>query len=79
MNYEQALEELKKYNQAHLLVGYNELTEGQKRELLESISSIDLKQAIEETVNGDTNTVNFIIGSFYIYGTVNDIIKELKK
>lgn len=45
MNYEQALEELKKYNQAHLLVGYNELTEGQKKELLESISSIDLEQA----------------------------------
>ena len=39
----------------------------------------DLKQAIEETVNGDSRTVNFIIGSFYIYGTVNDIIKELKK
>ena len=37
MNYEEALELLKKYNQTHLLVGYNELTEGQKKELLESI------------------------------------------
>lgn len=45
MNYEEALEKLKKYNQAHLLVGYNELTDGGKKELLESISSIDLKQA----------------------------------
>lgn len=45
MNYEQALETLKKYNQAHLLVGYNELTDGQKKELLDSISSIDLEQA----------------------------------
>lgn len=39
----------------------------------------DLKQAIEETINGDFNTVNFIIGSFYIYGTANDIIKKLKE
>lgn len=45
MNYEQALEELKKYNQVHLLVGYKELTDGQKKELLESISGIDLEYA----------------------------------
>ena len=36
---------LKKYNQEHLLVTYDTLTEGSKRKLLESIESIDFEMA----------------------------------
>lgn len=38
-----------------------------------------LDEAIEYTKNCNVNTVNFIIGSFYIYGTVIDILKNKKK
>ena len=46
MTYEQAHELLKKYNQLHLLVSYNGLTDEEKQELLQSISEIDFEQAI---------------------------------
>ena len=46
MTYEQAHELLKKYNQLHLLVSYNGLTDEEKEELLQSISEIDFEQAI---------------------------------
>lgn len=46
MNYEEAVELLKKYNQLHLLVGYNDLTDEGKEELLKSISEIDFEQAV---------------------------------
>ena len=35
-----------------------------------------LDDAIDEAMNSDLNTANFIIGSFYTYGTVIDIIKN---
>ncbi len=36
----------------------------------------DLESAIEDAINGDSDMVNFVIGSFYTYGTVADIIKK---
>ena len=47
MTYEQAHELLKKYNQLHLLVSYNDLTDDEKEELLKSISEIDFEQAVK--------------------------------
>lgn len=35
-----------------------------------------LNDAIEETINSNIDTVNFVIGSFYTYGTVIDILKK---
>lgn len=35
-----------------------------------------LDNAINEAMNSDLNTVNFIIGSFYTYGTVMNILKN---
>lgn len=37
-----------------------------------------LEGAIESAMNSDSNTVNFIIGSFYTYGTVVNIIEKNK-
>jgi len=47
MNYEKIKTKLEKYNQEHLLVKYNELTENKKEELLKQISNINFEQ-IEE-------------------------------
>ena len=38
----------------------------------------NLDDAIIDAMNYDSNTVNFIIGSFYTYGTVVDILKRNK-
>lgn len=38
----------------------------------------NLDEAIIDAINNDSNTVNFIIGSFYTYGTVVDIIKKTR-
>ena len=35
-----------------------------------------LDDAIEDAKNGNLDTVSFIIGSFYTYGTVTDILKN---
>lgn len=37
-----------------------------------------LNDAIEEAINSNIDTVNFVIGSFYTYGTVVDIIQKNK-
>lgn len=37
-----------------------------------------LEVAIKNAMNSDFNTVNFVIGSFYTYGTVVDIVKKSK-
>ena len=36
----------------------------------------NLDEAIIDAINSDSNTVNFIIGSFYTYGTVIEILKK---
>lgn len=38
----------------------------------------NLEDAIEDAMNTDSNTVNFIVGSFYIYGTVVNKIDRIK-
>lgn len=43
---------------------------------IDKIYKKSLDDAIEGVMNGDLDTVNFIIGSFYTYGTVIDIIKN---
>jgi len=85
MNYEQALEELKKYNQAHLLVGYNELTDGQKKELLESISGIDLEQATnlinlskERVLEGEITPIHSVTKADYSDEKVQEIESKAK-
>ncbi len=57
MTYEQARELLKKYNQLHLLVSYNDLTDEEKRELLQSISEIDFEQAVK-LINTSKEQIN---------------------
>ena len=37
-----------------------------------------LNDAIEEAINSNIDTVNFVIGSFYTYGTVIDILQKNK-
>jgi len=37
-----------------------------------------LEDAIKYAMNSDVHTANFVIGSFYTYGTVTNIIKEIK-
>lgn len=44
---EEIKEKLAKYNQEHLLVTYDTLTDGSKRKLLESIEKIDLEEALQ--------------------------------
>ena len=44
----------------------------------EKIYKKDLNTAIEDALNSDDNTANFVIGSFYTYGTVVDIIESGK-
>ena len=41
-----------------------------------NISKMDLKEAIKEAYKSKKETVNLVIGSFYVYGTV---VEELKK
>ncbi len=36
----------------------------------------DLYNAIKDVMNGDLDAVNFVVGSFYTYGTVIDIVKK---
>lgn len=43
---------------------------------LDKIHKKSLNDAIEEVINGNIDTVNFVIGSFYTYGTVIDILKK---
>lgn len=38
----------------------------------------DLRMAIQNAMNSDNNTVNFVIGSFYTYSTVIEKIKEIE-
>ena len=38
-----------------------------------------LTDAIEDTLHSNNDTVNFVIGSFYIYGSVIDTIKKNNK
>ena len=46
---------------------------------IDKIYKKNLNDAIKEALNSNIDTVNFVIGSFYIYGTVIDIIKKNKK
>lgn len=44
----------------------------------DKICKQDLETAIHSAMNGDSNIVNLVVGSLYIYGTVVQIIKENK-
>lgn len=44
---------------------------------LDKIHKKSLNDAIEEAINGNIDTVNFVIGSFYTYGSVIDILKKI--
>ena len=68
-----------------LTSGNNPETYASKDELFECMKQFtkidkiykkNLNDAIKEALNSNIDTVNFIIGSFYIYGTVIDIIKK---
>lgn len=43
------------------------------------INKENLEDAIKNAMKGENDTVNFIIGSFYVYGTVINKIKEYKE
>lgn len=70
-----------------LTSGNNQNSYASKDELYECMKKLvdsnklykkNLDDAIIDAMNSDFNTVNFIIGSFYTYGTVVDIIKKNK-
>ena len=42
----------------------------------DNIYKQSLEDAIVSAMSGDLDTANFVIGSFYTYGTVTDIIKN---
>ena len=44
----------------------------------DKIHKKSLNNAIEEAINSNIDTVNFVIGSFYTYGTVIDILQKNK-
>ena len=44
---------------------------------IDKIYKKNLNDAIKEAINSNINTVNFVIGSFYTYGTVIDIIQKI--
>lgn len=62
MNYEEAVELLKKYNQEQILNFYNELNDNQKEELLKQISNInfDLMQSLYENLYVKTLEENYV-------------------
>ena len=62
MNYEEAVELLKKHNQEQLLNFYDELTDSQKEDLLKQISNIDfeLMQSLYENLYVKTLEENYI-------------------
>lgn len=45
---------------------------------IDKIYKKNLEDAIKEALNSNIDTVNFVIGSFYTYGTVIDIIQKNK-
>ncbi len=74
MNYNDAMELLKKYGQEHLLAYYDELSDVGKADLLSQISKIDF--SLLDNLNADNNQ-NSQRGSFEPLGavTINDIQK----
>ena len=59
------------------------LTSNELYECMKEYTSIDklyqknLDDAISDAMSGDLNTVNFVVGSFYTYGSVVEKIKEI--
>ena len=45
---------------------------------VENIHKKSIEEAIEDAMNSNVNTVNFVIGSFYTYGTVVNKIEDIK-
>ena len=44
----------------------------------ENILMKNIENAIEDAMNSNVDTVNFVVGSFYTYGTVVSKIEEIK-
>ena len=45
---------------------------------VENIHKKSIEEAIEDAMNSNVNTVNFVMGSFYTYGTVVNKIEDIK-
>lgn len=66
-------------NNADKFISSDELYEFMKKYVsVDKIYKKDLQSAIEDTIKSDNNTVNLIVGSFYTYGTVVDVLKKEK-
>ena len=66
-------------NNSETYVSSDELFECMKQFTeTDKIHKKSLNDAIEAVMNNNFDTVNFVIGSFYIYGTVVDIIQKNK-
>lgn len=64
-------------NNSEIYASSDELYECMKQfAKIDTIYKKSLDDAIDEAMNSDLNTANFIIGSFYTYGTAIDIIKN---
>ena len=58
----------------------DELYESMKKYTdINKIYKKSLDEAIWDAMNSNIDTVNFVVGSFYTYGTVVDIIQKIKK
>ena len=86
-DYKKMLQILSKDNEAFFIltsgndedryVSKSELYECMKKHVKKDrIQMKDIKVAILDAMNSDNNTVNFVVGSFYTYGTVLEIIKN---
>lgn len=66
-------------NNSHSYATSEELYECMKEYIeIDKICKKSLEDAIEDAMKTDFNTVSFIVGSFYTYGTVVDKIEEIK-
>ena len=60
-------------------VSYNELYEYMRKYVKNNrIQKKEIENAIHDAMNSDNKTVNFVVGSFYTYGTVVTEIEKLK-
>ena len=67
-------------NDANRFVTKDELYDCMKKYVTEGkVYKEDLEMAIQNAMNSDGNIVNFVIGSFYTYGTVIRKINEIKQ
>ena len=63
-------------NDEERYVSSNELENSAKKYIVEkNIHKMELKSAIKDAMKSSKDTVNLVVGSFYVYGTVVETLK----